>query len=218
MLALFLAVMAAAWLIEAADDNPLYHPHGAVAFIRTGERTPLIAGSPKLSALGAQQMHTLGQMFRGRYINGDNGNSGIGQEPIIGLSADILNDDQLSIQTLDEPYLVASAQAFMQGLYPPYTISSNSTGHMGDETGILANGSVIDYPLSGYQYANIKAFGSQDLNSIYVAGDQNCYLSGVESSIYQSTDEYLETKAESQSFYEALNASLFDDHLPQDQM
>ena len=42
-----------------------YHPHAAVAFVRTGERLPLIQPGPStLTATGANQMYTLGQNFR----------------------------------------------------------------------------------------------------------------------------------------------------------
>jgi hypothetical protein len=218
MLALYLAVLAAAWLIEAADDNESRHVHGTVAFIRTGERTPIIVpGNGKLSALGARQMQELGQMFRGRYI-GDETYNGLGHDPISGLSPDILDPNQLFVQTQDRPYLQASAQAFMQGLYPPYSIGGNRTGPVADSTGILANGTVIVAPLQGYQYASIQVLSEWDPQSIYIGGDQNCPLSIRESLMYQITDHYLETKASSEALYQSLNASLFEGLYDESQM
>jgi hypothetical protein len=215
MLALYLAVLAAAWLIEAADDSQSRHPHGAVAFMRTGERTPIISpGSSKLSPLGAQQMHTLGQMFRGRYMGDENFN-GLGHDPIATLNENMINPDQLFIQALDRPYLQASAQAFLQGLYPPYSFGNGPTM---DGNGILANGTVIENPLDGYQYAPIEIVGELDPGSVYIAGDQRCPLSIRESLMYQTTDQYLETRAESESFYNSLNVSLFDGILEESSM
>lgn len=217
MLALYLAILAAAWLIDAAESE-IRNVHGSIAFIRTGERTPIIEGGRgKLSVLGARQMQELGQMFRGRYI-GDETYTGLGQDSLIGLSQDILNPNQLFIQTLDSPYLQASAQAFMQGLYPPVSVGGNSTGPVGDETAILANDTVIQAPLGGYQYAPIQVLSEWDPQSIYISGNQNCPLSIRESLMYQTTDHYLETKARSEDLYQSLNASLFKNLLLQSDM
>jgi hypothetical protein len=219
MFALTLAVMAAAWLVKAEDDNTSYNTHGVVAFIRSGETTPLIApGTRRLSALGAQQMYKLGQQFRGRYINTDQENNGLGHEPIQGLAPDILDPSQLLIQTLDTNYLMTSAQAFMQGLYPPYSLNRTRVGPVADATGILSNNTAIDFPMGGYQYAPIQVLSELDPQSIYLAGDQNCPASQQESLMYQTTDAYLETKALSQSFYQALNRSLFDNLIRQSDM
>jgi hypothetical protein len=218
MIALSLAVMAAAWLVEAADDNVNRHVHGAVAFIRTGERTPLLAGGStngKLSALGAHQMYTLGQMLRGRYI-GDNAYTGLGHDPIKGLSQDILDPEQLYIRTLDTPYLQASAQALMQGLYPPYTANSTDSGLVADA--VLANGTAIDFPLSGYQYAPIQVLSDRDSDSIYLSGNENCPMSNIESLNYYVTEQYAETRAASESLYLSLNTSLFNGILEQKDM
>ncbi|KAF1994598.1 phosphoglycerate mutase-like protein [Amniculicola lignicola CBS 123094] len=217
MLALFLAVMAAVWLIEAADENEAYHPHGSVVFVRSGERTPLIAGSPPvLSALGAQQMHTLGQHFRGRYVSESGGSSGLGQQLIATLSPDLLNNEQLRIESLDAPYLVASAQAFMQGLYPPYSLNTTRNGPVADATGILANGSAIDFPLDGYQYPQIYTRALNDPSLIFMAGQADCSESYRESLMYQSTPEFMETRTSTEAFYKRIDASLFNGHLPQE--
>ncbi|KAF2189481.1 phosphoglycerate mutase-like protein [Zopfia rhizophila CBS 207.26] len=216
MLALFLAVMAAAWLIDAQDDR-VYQPHGAVLYVRSGERTPEVVSGPRvLTALGAQQMYNLGQNVRGRYINALSGKTGLGQEQISGLAPDLVNSGQLFIMTTDQPYLVASAQAFMQGLYPPYSPKSNQTGPLGDSTGILANGSVVDPPLDGYQYPQIHVASDLDPSSIYMAGGQNCPESAQESLMYYTTQQFMDTRMNSASYYEALNASVFDGHLRQD--
>ncbi|KAF2463343.1 phosphoglycerate mutase-like protein [Lindgomyces ingoldianus] len=219
MLALFLALMAAAWLIDAADDMKYYQPWGAVVYTRTGERTPILRGDPQiLSAVGAQQMYKLGQNFRGRYINALGGHTGLGQEPIQSLSPDLINSNQLKIMTLDTPYLVASAQAFLQGLYPPYTLNSTRAGLAGDATGILANNSVIDFPMGGYQYPQIEVAGEYDPNGIYLGGDQSCPLSSQESMMYLTTKQFLNTQTLTKSFYEAIDASYFDGHLAQDKI
>jgi hypothetical protein len=216
MLTILLAVTAAVWRV-GADDTPSYNTFGTVAFIRTGERTPLIASdTPKLSALGASRMYQLGQAFRGRYIDGDSGNTLLGKEPIIGLSTNILDSNQMLVQALNAPYVIASSQAFMQGLYPAYSITGSSYA---DSTSILSNDTAINYPLDGYQYAPIDSISEFDPNSVYMAGQQNCPLSIQESEMYLLTQEFVDTKSASQPLYDALNASEFvGGHLNQKQM
>ena len=100
MLSFYLAIAAVAWLIEAADDNPSRTPHAVVAFIHTGERKPqIMGGAAKLTAVGVEQMHTLGQQFRGRYIGG-RAYTGLGHEPLPGMAVNVLHSEQLFIQTL----------------------------------------------------------------------------------------------------------------------
>ena len=174
MLALWLAVMAAVWLIDAADSGGhTYQLHGAVVFTRTGEKTLVLekAASPRLTALGAQQLYQLGEAFRGRYIDAQSDHSGLGQQPLLNLASNRLDSAQLEIRTLDTPYLVASAQAFMQGLYPP---SSNSSSALPADGTVLANGTVVDFPLQGFQYADVEVAGAVDPNSVYLAGSQDC--------------------------------------------
>ncbi|KAF2661280.1 phosphoglycerate mutase-like protein [Lophiostoma macrostomum CBS 122681] len=216
MLALFLAITAAICLIEAAqtDDNPSYNPHGSVVFVRSGERTPLIAGSTQiLSALGAQQMHDLGSAFRGRYILGSNASTVLGTEPINTLMPNILDPDQLYIQALDTPYLISSAQAFMQGFYPPYSISNGENGAVADATGLLANGTFLDFPLGGYQYAPVDILSEYDQSRVFIAGDQGCPISQIQSNMYLATPEFLHAKAMSEDFYDALPDSMFSGQL-----
>jgi hypothetical protein len=171
MLALFLAIMAATWLINADDT---YQLHAAVVISRTGERTPEIDSSEvrQLTALGAQQLYTAGEAFRGRYINSLNGGStALGSAPIIGLSANVVDNDQTYVLAPDEPWLVASAQAFLQGLYPPFTLNRTAALIL-DPSYILANGTYMEYPLDGYQYAQVHTASDLDPTSIWVQGQR----------------------------------------------
>ncbi|KAH7397073.1 histidine phosphatase superfamily [Pyrenochaeta sp. MPI-SDFR-AT-0127] len=214
MFALAATVMASAWLVSAQEqDNNAYHPHGAFAFIRTGERTPLIRPGPAvLTALGANQMYTLGSNFRTRYITGLSPN-GLGQEHIAGMSPNILNNEQILVQTLDRQYLVSSAQAFMQGLYPPLAIA-NGTGS-GD---LLADGRALNFPLNGYQYANVQSSGELDPESIFLSGTQNCPIAQRDGLNYFTTDKFLETKAVNEDFYKSLSLDWFEGNIRQDQL
>jgi hypothetical protein len=211
-----IAALALAWLTGAQDtDTDSYHPHASFAFIRTGERTPSIQRGPSvLTALGAQQMYKLGQNFRTRYIAGMS-DPGIGVQRIAGMQS-TLNNDQILVQTLDQQHLVSSAQAFMQGLYPPRTIAnSNGTGSIG---GLLANGSAIDFPLGGYQYPNIQSSGQLDPESIYMSGTQNCPTAQREAVRYFSTEQFRKTQSDNADMYSKLNPDWFEGTLRKNQM
>ena len=47
--------------------------------------------------------------------------------PIQGLSPNRLDSTQLYVQAVDLQFTTGAAQAFLQGLYPPYTLNSNVT-------------------------------------------------------------------------------------------
>jgi hypothetical protein len=211
-----LAAVASVWLVgaQAASDGNEDHVHAAFAFIRTGERTPFLRNdTQKLTAVGANQMYSLGQNFRTRYLAGD-AQDGFGKERIANLSTDILNNDQVRVQTLDTPYLVSSAQAFMQGLYPPHGVSNASE----DTTERVADGTTVDYPLNGYQYASIQAASQDDPKSILVSGSQNCPMAQVDGLNYLTTNEFQKTNGATEDLFKSLVPDWFEGHLVADNM
>jgi hypothetical protein len=218
MFRLTVAILASAWLVGAQEtDNDVYHPHAAFAFIRSGERTPTIRpGPPLLTALGAQQMFKLGQDLRSRYISG-NAPAALGVQRLAEMSRDTLNNNQILVQTLEQPHLVSSAQAFMQGLYPAHSIA-NSNGTGGSTGSLLSNGSAIDFPLGGYQYASIQTSGVLDPESIFMAGTQNCPIAQKAAMMYYTTTKFLETKTANKDFYNQLNLDWFEGHLKRSQL
>ena len=158
-------------------------------------------------------MYTLGQNFRTRYITG-NSPSGLGKEHIAGMSTNTLDNEQIMVKTLDKQYLMASAQAFMQGLYPPHALGNGT----GDASGLLTDGTAIDFPLNGYQYANIQSTGELDPESIYIAGAQNCPIAQRDAMMYFTTDAFLNTKAANEDFYKSLNVDWFEGNLKADEL
>lgn len=218
MLRLATTTLAAASLVgaqEIANDDE-YHTHASFAFIRTGERTPLLSdGTPVLTALGAHQMVQLGQTLRTRYISGSG--SSVRVQQIAGLGRDALNNDQVYIQTADEQHLVASAQAFMQGLYPPKTLGSgNGTGS--STANFLANGSVIDYPMGGYQYADVQTAHQFNPESVHIAGTPSCLKAQTDAVTYYSTQEFKNDRASNKAFYNTLDVNWFSGYLNQSKL
>lgn len=150
MFALAVAVAATILLTPAsyAQSDISTHKYtvwSSVIFSRTGERTPelLPNTSQSLTSLGAQQQYDVGTFFRERYLQTYGSTNGIDSAPIQDMSVDELDGDQLYVMALDQQYNVASAQAFLQGLYPPYSLSNNTSGTL-DPSGLdLANGTYV---------------------------------------------------------------------------
>jgi len=142
-------------------------------FTRHGDRTPLYSTDPSiLTPYGAQQMYDVGSTFRDRYLTTTFGATEA--SAIRDISHYQLNTNEISILTTDDQYTVASAQAFMQGLYPP--LAEDSSHNYTHVVGVsdLANGTNIIAPLNGYQYPEIKTASSYDIKSVWIDGAQNC--------------------------------------------
>jgi hypothetical protein len=159
-LSLLLASSASAEVVWASFSYMLY-----------GERTPLRANfSPSLTSYGANQMYIQGDMFKSRYVT--NGTVPVSAQnltsnfPIVGLERVALDASQITIYSSTDDYVTGSALAFMQGLYPPVS-QAVAAGDGGIATSVMANGTLINRPLGGYQYPNIQSLSILDQNSIW---------------------------------------------------
>lgn len=133
---------------------------GSVVFTYHGEAQPILAYNPPiLTEVGAQQAYSAATAIRTRYISG-NGSDVTQTYPIVGLNRDIIDNGQLYIASPEDSVNSHNALAFMQGLYPPLKVAQ------ADEGSFLADGSVVQYPLNGYQYPTIATFAGSDANSI----------------------------------------------------
>jgi hypothetical protein len=134
---------------------------GAVVLSLYGERTPKIANAfPYLTPLGAQQAFDAGSAIRTRYLEGP-GTNITNSNPISGLAVNAIDNSQLYLLARDDVAIAGSAQAFMQGVYPPL-----GNAYV-DEESILSNGTLVQYPLGGYQYAAIKVISPLDFNYVW---------------------------------------------------
>ena len=154
-------------------------------FSRHGDRTPKSTPPTRLTALGYQEVFTSGTYFRDRYITGSSAISDINRD-VVGLS-------QITASAPLDNVLFTSAQAFLQGLYPP-------TGE-GTAAETLRNGTEVQPPLSGYQLIPVQTVmsgtGSED--SAWLQGSSNCANALASSNDYYSSAEYhtlLETTQE----------------------
>ncbi|KAK0659969.1 hypothetical protein DIS24_g3722 [Lasiodiplodia hormozganensis] len=208
--------MAVCFLIALLVSAPLAVSaavHAAVIFTRTGERTPLL-GSAELTPLGARQAHSQGTVFRQRYIAPQANSVDLrGPEAISNISEYGLMNDQLYVLATDDAYTAATAQAFLQGLYPPYTLNDTAAPALA-ATAVLANGTYLEAPLNGYQYPRIRTVSSLDPASVYLAGQETCLNYAVDRTSYFDTAEFNETQARTSSFYQEVGAATLGGVLP----
>ncbi|KIW99981.1 uncharacterized protein Z518_10909 [Rhinocladiella mackenziei CBS 650.93] len=177
-------------------------------YTRYGDRTPLVLpDSPTLTPLGAQQLYAAGEQIRERYLaplfSGDNQTT-----TIYDISQYQLVWDQLTIMSTDDQYVSASAQAFLQGLYPPLEEGSNYTYIEGQST--IQNGSNLVAPLEGYQYPNIITMTSNDLNSIWINGMYDCPAYTSSSNDYYETEAFQSIQNNTADFYASLQPDFLD--------
>ncbi|KAK4226993.1 histidine phosphatase superfamily, partial [Podospora fimiseda] len=175
--------------LAQVDNNQVEKVWSSVSWVFYGDRTPLVSydNPATLTPLGAQQLYTQGAALRDRYlrINPEDENNA----PLIGISRNAIDNSQLNIISTTDSYVVGSATSFLQGLYPPVTQAfPNSTG--GLLAASLSNGSILNFPLDGYQYPNIRTLSRvNDPDSIWIQGHTHCpkYLNSM---LYPFNDSY----------------------------
>jgi hypothetical protein len=140
-IALLAAILFAAF--SYGQDNT-YTVLSSVVFIRSGERSPTNLGfTPSvLTSLGAQQAYSAGTFFRDRYVSSATPASSGNRASLRGLSPNSYDPRQMYISALDTQSTAATAQAFMQGFYPPYVLNE-STAALIDPSSMLANESYV---------------------------------------------------------------------------
>lgn len=158
-------------------------------------------------------MHDAGTAFRNRYLTTSfNGTS----TAIRDISHYQLHTDEITVMATDNQYTVGSAQAFMQGLYPPLLDISTSNYSRLYGVSELANGSNIVAPLNGYQYQDVRALSAYDVRSVFLDGSANCpAYTGAIINYYNTTDfKFLYTST--LDFYRSLDDTLDDIFTPND--
>jgi hypothetical protein len=202
---LLLAFIGLRHMPAAAQTVLLEQIWGSVIFSLYGDRTPYILPETNtLTPLGAQQLYSAGSGFRDRYVSIPQ--TSFSQysvsTAISGISEFQLDSDQVTMESTADQFIVASAQAFMQGLYPPLQLSSNYTFATSQSS--LANGSNILSPLNGYQYPQIYTASGNDDNSIWIAGEVSCPSYTASGYDYYTSPEYATILDTTAGFYASL--------------
>lgn len=167
-----------------------------------GESTPsTFSRSSALTAYGAEGLYAAGSAFRDRYVimHSERGSRNRGVE---NLSRYVLRSDEVSVLSPADPTVIASAQAFMQGLYPPLDTSHGAP--YVEASSQLADGSSVKSPLHGYQYPPIVTLSSSDPRSVAVTGQTECVMYQALAAEYNASPEAMRITRDSSAFYDYL--------------
>ncbi|EEH40334.1 hypothetical protein PAAG_02389 [Paracoccidioides lutzii Pb01] len=185
----YLAVLGA-----AQNTTPQEIVWASVIFTHHGDSTPVVQpGTQTLTSYGSQQLFGAGSYFRRRYLSSsDTG--------IMGISTTAPVPSELRVLSMVEQYVSASATSFLQGLYPPNRQSDNSTVNIAN----MVNGTVIDFPLDGYQYPEVFTPSYRDPVSTQVVGQANCPAYSGAIVEWVESSEFLALATESLQFYSSI--------------
>ena len=142
-----------------ANDN--VRVWAAVAYINSGERTPLLGSlQTVLTPEGAQQLWRQGSAFRDRYVTGNN-------TAIQNVAQDAIDNRQLTVLSQADEWVAAGALAFMQGLYPAQKgVFLDAAGGKDLSHGYANGSNDTEYPLNGYQYPKLRTLSIEERSSI----------------------------------------------------
>jgi hypothetical protein len=184
----------------AQDQSP--RVWAAFAYNVYGEVIPTAFPRPRaLTSHGANQLHDAGVAFRNRYVSLNSTDRSL---RIQNLSPYLLDNDDIKVSSTPDVAALASAQAFMQGLYPPLDVSFNASFFGQDSR--LADGSSSIAPMGGYQYPPILTFGYQDPQSLTISGQALCPAHAYANVEYIGSKEFWDTYEESAAFYNRLQS------------
>ena len=116
-------------------------------------------------------------------------------------------------RTYDE-YILAGAQAFFQGLYPPLNSTFHSNTTVLNSYDLLASNQSTTAPLGGYQYVQLYSASPLDPNAIFLDGSINCPNWENSAAAYFSTPQYQAELDASNAFYARFANSIFGGELP----
>ncbi|CDM30784.1 Histidine phosphatase superfamily, clade-2 [Penicillium roqueforti FM164] len=179
-------------MVSAQDSQSIQKVWGVFAFTVYGDSKPSeLTSSRTLTDYGANELATAASDFRYRYVSG-------GSNTIIqNISPIILDSNDVVVLSATDQNIVGSAQAFMQGLYPPL-------GSMNIPSSQIANGSFTQAPLNGYQYPRIVTVGNADPQSILIEGHAMCDMYNAAEGEYRGSNEAQDITRDTDAFYRKL--------------
>ncbi|CDR42193.1 CYFA0S08e04698g1_1 [Cyberlindnera fabianii] len=192
-----------AFAADSTSDNDDYKVIGSFIFGRHNDRQSKPAKI--LTSIGANNQYTTGQFYRKRYFGiYPNETRDDSIETIIdGLNDEgVFVDGEIYCEAPSSNVILFSHYSFLQGLYPPIDIEDTD---MVDSTlSELANGSVVENPLDGYQY--VKSYIQENATDdyIWIKGDENCPSLNKAIKEAEQTETYLKYTNESSAFLKSL--------------
>lgn len=188
----FLFLSTLIWSVSLPLSQAAETVLGVYIFSRHGDRTAKATPPTNLTDLGYREVFDSGTWFRNKYISSSATNR------IAGINTDLVKLAQIAASAPLDNVLMSSAQGFLQGLYPPVGRQLGSQ--------FLANGTVVQAPLDGYQLIPIQTVtsgtGSED--SAWLQGAGNCANALVSSNKYFISPEYKMLLDSTQGFYSRL--------------
>lgn len=150
-------------------------------------------------------------MFRSRFIDHSSNNSNV-FAPIVDISntADAI---ETIVLTPDNQYSSGSAQAFMQGFFPPHAPDAEQ---ITDLSMIMSDSSIVDAPLNGYIYPMIHTASPLTPNGIFVSGSDNCNNWETSAQDYLQSNAFLQTFNSTLDMYGMIGIDVLDPFFPQD--
>ncbi|KAG0157449.1 hypothetical protein PDIDSM_4634 [Penicillium digitatum] len=191
---LFITLLAlqGAVIVSAQGSQSIEKVWGDFAFTVYGDSKPgALTSSRTLTDYGANELSTAASDFRSRYVSGGS------DTWVQNISPIILDSKDVNVLSTTDQNIIGSAQAFMQGLYPPL-------GLMNIPSGQIANGSFAQAPLNGYQYPRIVTVGEADPQSILIEGHAMCGMYDAAEGEYRASDEVQDITRDTEAFYRKL--------------
>ncbi|ODH47824.1 hypothetical protein GX48_06090 [Paracoccidioides brasiliensis] len=182
-------------VLGAAQNTPSPETvWSSVVITHHGDSTPLVLpGVQLITSYGAQQMFSAGSYFRNRYMVDS-------ATRLVDISTSFPVPSELRVLSMVEQYVSASAISFLQGLYPPNRQSDNSSVNIAN----LVNGTVVDFPLNGYKYAELFTPSFRDPVSTQLVGQANCPAYSGAIVEWVEGREFLALATESVAFYSSI--------------
>jgi len=166
---------------------------GAYIFHRHGDRQPKSLPPVLLTTLGYNEVYISGQYLRQRYISSNDSGT-----QIAAISEADVVQSQIQVSAPDDIVLMASAQGFLQGLYPPAETSNT-----------LRNGTTVTAPMGGYQLIpihTVASTGSGVESAGWLQGSTGCGNAIASSAEYYTTSEFKAIANRTASFYQGLES------------
>ncbi|RAH69652.1 uncharacterized protein BO66DRAFT_471881 [Aspergillus aculeatinus CBS 121060] len=200
LLALATAVLQATTPVSA--QNLKEQVWAVFAYTLHGDSVPTaLPRESVVTPYGASELYTAGSAFRDRYI-AIHSTDVSPSTRIERISSYVLADEDIDILATTDPSVIASAQAFMQGLYP--ALNETYDAQFFDPIFLMSNGTVTTGPLGGYQYSRVVSASLDDPQSVTVAGHQNCMLHQTADLEYRNSPETQDLVQTSGAFYNRL--------------
>ncbi|GAB5590711.1 hypothetical protein Unana1_05611 [Umbelopsis nana] len=148
----------------------------------------------ELTPLGKNMLYNQGQFIRSVYLDS-------ASTTMVKNISSIYSMSQVSTLSSDNEVILASASAFLQGVFPP---TLNSTDPSMSST--LANGTTVYTPLGGYQYIPINTM--PDASDIALDGWVDCTAMKQGFATFQNSQAWSDKQTETQAFFDNLSPFL----------